>query len=400
MDRKELKKNIYYAGVADPERRLFDELIPLPDGTTYNAYLIKGSEATALIDTADPPKTDDLLKNIEDAGMGNIDYIVSQHGEQDHSGSIGELAVKYPDAVIVTNEKCRGMLIDLLHIPGDRFMTVKDGETLSLGDKTLEFIFTPWVHWPETLSTYLKEDKILFSCDFFGSHYAFSELMISGNDLERVMPAAKRYYGEIMLPFGSIIRKNLEKLESCQIDFIAPSHGPVHDDTGHIMDAYREWSSGKLANTVAIPYVSMHGSTRKMVMHLKGALEKKGISVVDFHLSEDDLGILASALIDAATVVLGTPTVLAGPHPLAVYAAYLARALRPPAKFLSIVGSYGWGGKTVEILGDLAAPMKAEIIEPVIIRGYPLEKDFKALDDLAEKIERAHKGLGDDLKKD
>jgi flavorubredoxin len=150
---------------------------------------------------------------------------------------------------------------------------------------------------------------------------------------------------------------------------------------------------------VAIPYVSMHGSTRKMVMHLKGALEKKGISVVVFHLSEDDLGDLASALIDAATVVIGTPTVLAGPHPAAVYAAYLARALRPPVKFLSIVGSYGWGGKTVEILGDLAAPMKAEIIEPVIIRGYPLEKDFKALDELAEKIDRAHKGLGDDLKK-
>jgi flavorubredoxin len=399
MDNKELKKNIYYAGVSDPERRLFDELIPLPDGTTYNAYLIKGSEATALIDTADPPMTDVLLKNIEDAGIENIDYIISQHGEQDHSGSIGELAGKYPDAVIVTNEKCRGMLIDLLHIPEDRFMTVLDGETLSLGDKTLEFIFTPWVHWPETISTYLKEDKVLFSCDFFGSHYAFSKLMISDNDLERVMPAAKRYYGEIMLPFGSIIRKNLEKLESYQIDMIAPSHGPIHDETGHIMDAYREWSSGKLANTVAIPYVSMHGSTRKMVMHLKGALEKKGISVVVFHLSEDDLGDLASALIDAATVVIGTPTVLAGPHPAAVYAAYLARALRPPVKFLSIVGSYGWGGKTVEILGDLAAPMKAEIIEPVIIRGYPLEKDFKALDELAEKIDRAHKGLGDDLKK-
>jgi flavorubredoxin len=398
MNNKELKKNIYYVGVADPERRLFDELIPLPDGTTYNAYLIKGSDATALIDTADPPMTEGLLKNIEDAGMGNIDYIISQHGEQDHSGSIGKLAGRYPDAVIVTNEKCRGMLIDLLHIPEGRFMTIKDGETLSLGDKTLEFVFTPWVHWPETMSTYLKEDKILFSCDFFGSHYAFSKLMISDNDLERVMPAAKRYYGEIMLPFGSIIRKNLEKLESYEIDMIAPSHGPVHDDTGYIMDAYREWSSGKLANTVAIPYVSMHGSTWKMVMHLKGALEKKGISVIDFHLSEDDLGDLASALIDAATVVIGTPTVLAGPHPLAVYAAYLARALRPPVKFLSIVGSYGWGGKTVEILGDLAAPMKAEIIEPVIIRGYPTEKDFKVLDELAEKIDRAHKGLCDGLK--
>jgi flavorubredoxin len=201
-----------------------------------------------------------------------------------------------------------------------------------------------------------------------------------------------------MLPFGNMIRKNLEKIKGFEIEMIAPSHGPVHDDISHIMDAYEEWSSGNLANTVVIPYISMHGSTEKMVMHLKGSLEKKGIQVIDFHLTEDDLGDLASALIDAATVVIGTSTVLTGPHPQALYAAFLARALRPPVKYLSIIGSYGWGGKTVEILADIVAPMKAEIIDPVIIKGYPREKDFAELDLLAEKIAAAHKGLGDVLK--
>jgi flavorubredoxin len=398
MAKIQLKDNVYYVGVSDPERRLFDELIPLPDGTTYNSYLIKGSEATALIDSVDPPKMDKLLENLKEVGVDKIDYLISHHGEQDHSGSINELSEKYPDAMIVTNEKCKGILIDLLHIPENKFKVIKEGDTLSLGDKTLEFILTPWVHWPETMSTYLREDKILFSCDFFGSHFTPDNIMISENDLEKIMPAAKRYYGEIMLPFGNMIRKNLEKIKGFDIDMIAPSHGPVHDETSHIMDAYTEWSSGKLANTVVIPYISMHGSTEKMVMYLKDSLEKKGMQVIDFHLTEDDLGDLASALIDAATVVIGTSTVLAGPHPQAVYAAFLARALRPPLRYLSIIGSYGWGGKTVEILGDIVAPLKADILEPVIIKGYPTEKDFSDLDQLAEKIASAHKGLGDELK--
>ena len=257
---------------------------------------------------------------------------------------------------------------------------------------------TPWVHWPETMSTYVKEDRILFSCDFFGSHYPVEKIMISENDIGKVISAAKRYYGEIMLPFGNMIRKNLDRLKEYDIEMIAPSHGPVHDDISHIMDAYREWSSGKLANTVVIPYVSMHGSTGKMVMHLKDSLEKKGIKVIDFHLTEDDLGDLAAALIDAATIVIGAPTVLAGPHPQAVYAAFLARVLRPPARFLSIIGSYGWGGKTAEILGELVSPMKAEIIEPVIIKGCPTDKDLKELDILADRIADAHNKIGSDFK--
>ena len=398
MKKREIKKDIYYVGAQDPDRRLFDELIPLPDGTTYNAYLIKGSRATALVDSVDPPMLDVLMSSIAGTGTDSIDYIISHHGEQDHSGSICDLVQNYPEAEIIANEKCKGMLMDLLHVPEDRFRTVKDGETLSLGDKTLEFVFTPWVHWPETFSTYVREDRLLFSCDFFGSHYAFDRIMVSENDTGRVLAAAKRYYGEIMLPFGSMIKKNLERLKEYDIDMIGPSHGPVHDDISYIMDAYREWCSGKLSNTVLIPYISMHGSTEKMVVRLKGSLQKKGIRAFDFHRTEDDLGELACGLIDAATVVIGTPTVLAGPHPQAVYAAFLVRALRPPVRFLSIIGSYGWGGKTVETLAEILSPLKAEIIEPVIVKGNPTDEELEALDGLAEKIASAHKKIAGDLK--
>ncbi|MFA5252817.1 MAG: FprA family A-type flavoprotein, partial [Phycisphaerae bacterium] len=173
---RQLRPNIYAVGAIDWDRRLFDELIPLPDGTSYNSYLIKGSEKTALLDTVDPAKTDVLIENLVKSGTGKIDYVVAHHAEQDHSGSIPDVLMLYPDAKVVTNPKCKGMLIDLLQISEDKFITVDDGQTLSLGDKTLQFIYIPWVHWPETMGTYLKEDKIFFSCDFFGSHLATSSL--------------------------------------------------------------------------------------------------------------------------------------------------------------------------------------------------------------------------------
>jgi len=139
----EIKKNIIWVGALDWDRRLFDELIPLPDGTSYNAYLVRGAEKTALIDTVDPSKTGDLLENLQEAGVTRIDYIVSQHAEQDHSGSIGAILEIFPQAVVVANEKCKAMLMDLLQIPENKFQTVSDGQTLDLGGKTLEFIFAP-----------------------------------------------------------------------------------------------------------------------------------------------------------------------------------------------------------------------------------------------------------------
>ncbi len=390
MAANQITQDVLFVGAVDYKRRLFDELIPLPDGTSYNSYLVKGSDKTILIDSVDPPMLDTLLKNLSGSGIEKIDYIISQHGEQDHSGSIPELINKFPKARIITNKKCMNILMDLLQVSEDRFMVVEDGEELSLGGKTFKFILTPWVHWPETMSTYLVEDKILFSCDFFGSHYATDKLMVSGIGWEKIEPAAKRYFGEIMLPFITSIRKNIEKLKNYDIKFIAPSHGPVHDDISNIMERYNEWSSDKLSNKVVIPYVSMHGSTEIMAKHLKSSLEKKGIRVLLFHMTEDDLGDLAAALIDAATIVIATPTVLAGPHPQAIYAAYLAKILRPKVRFISIIGSYGWGGKTVEILADIVSTLKAEILDPVIIKGHPIEADLKALDDLADKISLKH----------
>ena len=389
---RELKPNVYAVGAIDWDARLFDRLIPLPDGTSYNSYLVQGNEKTALLDTVDPAKTEVLLENLVRHGIDKIDYVIAHHGEQDHSGSIPDVLLIYPEAKVVTNPKCKGMLIDLLDIEEDKFIIVEDGETLSLGDKTLQFVYTPWVHWPETMGTYLIEDKILFSCDFFGAHLATSSLFV--DDAAKVLEDAKRYYAEIMMPFRRPINSNLDKLAEFQIDMIAPSHGPVYDHPELIVEAYRDWGSETVKNEVIVAYVSMHGSTAKMVSYFVDALINRGITVRQFELSTVDIGKLAISLVDAATVVIGSPTVLAGAHPSAAYAAFLANALRPKTKFASIIGSYGWGGKMVEQLTGMLTNLKAEILEPVLAKGEPKDGDFAALEKLANEILVRHKEIG------
>ena len=392
MTIREIKKGIFSVGAVDWDRRLFDELIPLPDGTSYNAYLIKGSEKTALIDTVDPSKEEELIENLQKLRIKKIDYIIANHAEQDHSGSIPKVLELYPEAKVVTNSKCKSMLMDLLLIPEDKFITINDGDTLSLGDKTLEFIFTPWVHWPETMVTYLREDKILFTCDFLASHVATSDLYVT--DERRVYLAAKRYYAEIMMPFAAMIRKHLEKIEKLDVEIIAPSHGPLYDKPEFIINAYKDWTSNKVKNEVVIVYVSMHGATKKMVQYLVNALVERDITVKLFNLTKTDIGELAMALVDTATIVIASPTVLVGPHPLAVYATYLANMLKPKLKFATVIGSYGWGGKMVEQIKGMVPNLKAEILEPVVIKGYPKKETLKALDTLAETIQKKHLELG------
>ena len=390
MHIRQIKKNVSWLGAVDWDRRLFDSLIPLPDGTTYNAYLIEGSDKVALLDTVDPPMADQLMRQLQE--VSRIDFIVSHHAEQDHSGTIPRVLERFPEAKVVVTAKARGMLMDLLKIPESAFATVEDGETLSLGGKTLKFIHTPWVHWPETMSTYLEEDRILFSCDFYGSHIATSELFVT--DPGRVYEAAKRYFAEIMMPFRNIIAKNIQKISTYDIDMIAPSHGQIYDRPDWIMEAYQDWVNGPSHNLVVLPYVSMHGSSGKMVERLTSALSRQGVQVELFNLAVTDIGKLAINLVDAATLVVGTPTVLAGPHPLAAYATFLANALRPKARYLSIIGSYGWGGKTVDTLAGMIPNLKVEVLDPVFCKGLPSEETLKALDELADAIAGKHREAG------
>ncbi|MEW5937653.1 MAG: FprA family A-type flavoprotein [Candidatus Thermoplasmatota archaeon] len=391
MPPRTLRPGVTWVGAIDWHRRLFDEIIPLPDGTSYNSYLVEGKEKNALIDAVDPRTERELVANLDALKVKNIDYVVANHAEQDHSGAIPKVLEMYPGASVVTNHRCMEMLRHLLHIPEDRFMIVNDRDILHLGGRTLEFLYAPWVHWPETMFTYLREDKILFTCDFLGAHLATSDLYAT--DEPTVFEAAKRYYAEIMMPFRTHIQKHLALIRGMEFDIIAPSHGPIYNRPEFILKAYEDWAGDAVKNEVVVAYVSMHGSTKVMAEHLTSALMTRGVGVRLFDLTVTDIGELAKSLVDCATLVIAAPAVLGGPHPSALYAAYLVRALKPKLRFLGIVGSYGWGSRMLEDLKGIVGSLSAELFEPVIVKGLPGSEDLKRMEILAEEIAKRHDDL-------
>lgn len=392
MKFQEIKNNVFYCGLNDTERQIFDELIPLEHGTSYNSYLVKGSEKIAIIDTMYPPFTSEYIKNLKENGVNKVDYIIANHGEQDHSGSIPALLEEYPDAKVVTNATCKGNLMSMLFVPEEKIIVVKTDNEISLGDKTLKFILAPNVHWPDTMFTLIKEDNLLCTCDFLGAHYTFEDVFaVPSEELEK---SAKRYYAEIMMPFRVMCKKYVQLIKDMKVDMILPSHGPVHKDPNYILDLYTDWTSDLGKNLVLLPYVSMYGSTEEMIDYLSNELNKKGINTLKYDIITGDLGDLAMSLIDGTTIVLGTSMVLAGPHPASVNIAYIASVLKPKAKFASFVGSYGWGGKLFDILGEILGKLRLDVIEPVQVKGKPTEETFKQLDTMVESIVEKHKSVG------
>ncbi len=385
---RQISEHIFAVGVIDWDRRIFDELVPLPEGTSYNSYFIKGSEKTALIDTSDPSTEEDFIGNLIRLGINRLDYIVINHAEQDHAGCLPMLLELFPGAKVCCTQKCQELLSLLLDVPAERCQIVTSGDSVNLGDRTLSFISAPWVHWPETMMTYCPEEEILFSCDLFGSHYATSDLFVQ--DMAREEILAKRYYGEIMMPFRASIVKYLAELKEKKIATIAPSHGPLIRPASRILDLYEQWTCDQVKNLVLIPYVSMHGSTSQMVRFFTELLIERGVGVKPFKVTTPDSGALAMELVDAATVVFATPTVLFGPHPDMVSVAYLANLIKPKTRYASIIGSYGWGGKTVETLKSMIPHIKAELLSPVYIQGAPGEQARSDLQALADLIAAKH----------
>jgi flavorubredoxin len=390
MKPRPIVPGVDFVGAPDFDRRLFDALIPLPDGTSYNAYLVRGRDKVALIDTVEPKMRHVLEAYLRD--VPRVDYVISNHTEQDHSGSIPWVLERYPRARLLSSELARPMLADHLGLDPAGIRVVADGERLELGGKALRFVYTPWVHWPETMSTYLEEDRILFSCDWFGSHIAATDLFVDGADC--ILAEAKRYYAEIMMPFRKIVQKNMDKIKDLEIGLIAPSHGPIHRDPSSIVAAYRDWIDDKPHNSVVISWVTMHGSTEIMVQRLIDGLAQRGVSVFPFNMAGADIGQMAMALVDAATLVVATPTVHVGPHPMALDAVVLANALRPKARFAAIIGSFGWAGKMVELVKSAMPNLKVEHLPSVLSKGLPKTADLEAIDRLAETIAAKHKELG------
>ncbi|NLM77775.1 MAG: FprA family A-type flavoprotein [Ruminococcaceae bacterium] len=392
-------ERIYEVGASHPERQLFDCLMPTPHGTTYNAYLVMGSEKTALIDAVDPEKTDILLNNLKESGVTQIDYLITLHTEQDHSGSNTAVLSRYPMARVVGSEKIRDMLETHLHYDPGQVMVIKEGDKLDLGDRTLQFMMIPFAHWPDNMMVYLEEERILFSSDLFGSHYATPKMFATSSAEQRL--AAKSYFAEIMMPFRAQISRYTAKVRQLKPRLIAPAHGPVWYDPDVILSRYERWTGDAVKKLVTIPYISMHDSTQVLVERLAVKLSAQGLSVVCRNLGNrpDSLtletGHFIMDLVDAAAVVLATPTVLGGPHPNMAYAAMIANAVRPKTKFMAMVGSYGWATQAEKTLTALTGNIKAERLPTLLVKGLPTQDDLVKVDELASELGQRIQALPD-----
>jgi len=248
----EISKGIFWVGVEDPKRRIFDSLVTLPYGTSYNSYLVVGKDKTALVDTVNPGFEAELFKKIgKVSSPEKINYLIMNHAEPDHAGGIPEVLSRARYAKLVATQKGAEMAGVFHGVPPDRTMIVKDGDTLDLGGKTLKFIEAPWLHWPETMFTYCEEDRVLFPCDFFGTHIASNRRF--DDEVGGILPLeAKRYYSEIMMPFNKFVSKGLDRVKEIDVRMIAPSHGPVYRNPRRIIDAYEKWARGSLQQKVVV----------------------------------------------------------------------------------------------------------------------------------------------------
>ena len=397
-----ISENILCVGVQHPDRKMFDCLMPTPHGTSYNSYLIRGTQKTALIDTVDPDFFEIFLGKLRNLEIKQIDYVVVLHTEQDHSGSITELLKYYPGIQLVATANVIKLMKTHAHIPADRFMVVDETTELDLGEHTLTFHKIPFAHWPDNTMAYDKKSGILFSSDLFGSHYASNRVFAT--DSHEIKDAARAYFAEIMMPFASQARKYTEKVIAMAPVMIAAAHGPVWNDPSLILEKYLKWTGSKVNKTVVIPYVSMHGSTNVIMERLTWSLARKGVSVLCRNLGADpdslvvQTGHVLNDLVTAAAVIFAIPTVLGGPHPAGAYCAMVVNALRPDTRFIGLVGSYGWGTKIEDVFNSLTSGLKkAERLETLLYEGLPTEEELVKVDEYADRLAEKILALGDDL---
>lgn len=394
MSKRQVTKQVTAIGTVDWDRRLFDEIVETPDGTTYNSYLLTSSEKTAMIDTVDERTKDEFLQTL--STIQNLDYLIVQHAEQDHTGCIEDVVARFPHVEIVCNKLCHQMLLDEWNLEHARFKIIEDGEELSLGDMTLQFVFTPWVHWPETMCTFYKEERLLFTCDFFGSHFATADLFLA--DPTTIYQPMKRYYAEIMMPFANIIKKNLEKVRALDVATIAPSHGPLHPDPEIPLGFYESWVSPQVEPKVVALYVSNHGSTKKIMDHAVTQIHAKGLKVQEFNVTVASTAEIAMALVDASMLLVASPTFLSSLHPVLAQKLLVMNALRPKTKLIGYIGSNEWGGHVEEDFVALTKQFsKAKRLESLMIKGAPTQADFKQIDHYVDTIFLEHELLDSQL---
>jgi flavorubredoxin len=368
----ELAKGVYCVGAIDWDVRDFHGYSTLR-GTTYNAFLIV-DEKVALLDTVKRSHMDELLHNIKKViDPAKIDYLIVNHVEMDHSGSLAEIMDIIKPEKLFCSPMGQKAIIDHFHREDWPFEVVKSGNELSLGKRTIQFLETRMLHWPDSMFSYLKEDGILFSSDAFGQHYATSERFDDEVDLPEVMHEAAKYYANILYLFAPLIRKLLATVADLQLDIkmIAPDHGVIwrtHFDK--IVDAYSRWSKNEADKKALVIYDSMWHSTETMAHAIGSGLEDAGVSTTMINLKVHHRSDVMTQVLGAKAIVLGSSTLNNGLLPrMAGFLMYM-RGLKPFNKFGASFGSFGWSGEAVALMNSALEEMRIEVIEDGLRMKY------------------------------
>lgn len=381
MNKIELKHGIYYVGVVDWSLRNFHGY-SIHKGTTYNAYLIIDEKIT-LIDTVKAPFAEELLNRISEIiDPSKIDYLISNHVEMDHSGSIPAVMNAAKNAVLITSSPNGVKGLKAHYGDSYPYQEVKAGDTLSLGKRSLTFVATPMLHWPDNMVTYCPEEKLLFSNDAFGQHYTSSKHFDDEVDLSQVMQDAKGYYANILMPFGSQAKKALSIVEGLDIEMIAPSHGVIwRSHVTDILEAYHRFSDTITDDTALVIYDSMWHSTEHMAHSIAEGFDKKGTTVRLFDLKENDLSDIMTEVLTARYLAVGSPTLNNNILPnVAAFLTYL-KGLSPKGKKGFAFGSYGWGGQSIGIVNQALEDLGIDIIlDPIRMNYVPSKEQLDALE--------------------
>lgn len=385
MTCKELKKNIYWVGVEDPNLRVFDIIMETKKGTTYNSYLIE-DEKIAIIDTVKDGFFEEFIDNIKGViGDRKVDYIIVQHTELDHSGSLKKLLNIYPEAEVVGSKAAINYLKEIVN---KDFKFKYAEEELVLGNHTLNFISAPNLHWPDTMFTYVKEKEILFTCDVMGCHYCPKGCITdacSGDYFDEM----KYYFDVIMGPFKKFVNLAFDKIEGLDFDMVAPSHGPVHvDDVEKYMKFYRQWAKVEEIEekNVQIFYISAYGNTEEMAKYLCENINKKGIKAEVHEITSKTSEELITLVEKASGIIVGSPTI----NQDAVRPAWdLLSSICPitnRGKAAAAFGSYGWSGEGVSMITERLKSLKFKVVEPGFrFKFVPDTKEFREADEFVEK---------------
>lgn len=385
MKSLKIKNDLYWVGALDPELRVFDIIMHTPYGTTYNSYVVKGSEKTAVIETVKVEFFEQYLERLEDleVNLKELSYIVVNHTEPDHAGSVAKLLALAPNAKVVGSPIAIKYLKAITNTDFE-YIEVREGATLSLGNKTLKFLSVPMLHWPDSMYTYVEEDKTLFTCDSFGSHYSFDGVF---NDLienkEDYLDALKYYFDCIMGPFKPFMLKAINKIEKLDIDTICPGHGPVlRSNPFEVVNKCKEWCQPTKKNEVkkiVIPYVTAYGYTEVIAKEIVKGIESKGnFDIKLLNVIEHDLNDVVAEVASSDAFICGSPTILADMlEPIRELLTKLNPVIHG-GKYAGAFGSYGWSGEAVPRIDTRLAELKMKTVAPSInINFKPSEKELE-----------------------